>query len=355
MALSIPILENIYPFDANNTYDFKFRYDRGGNQYTKSNLVISTNRGDGTDSIIYDEVMESYHPFHTYVPSMATVPLVNGKQYKVKIRVGDNNLWSDFSEWKLFYVHTTPLVDIVNISDDGFIYNHIETFQVSYITPSIEEDPLMSYQFYLYDENMILINEYPKKYAISHSSMIEQTVNNLESGVKYILRLRTESSHGVIVNLTKEFTPLYNFPILGETTFNVDNLTDKPSVKISYELYQIEGAQTNGNSVSYEDNTWINLVGKSIHYDKDFYIKDDFIIKLWCKNLENNKVICRISGNEGIIEFVYLYKHIHVYKYKNGSKYQNHIACKTVINPLKNTFIILKQVENMMNLTCQQG
>ena len=160
MALSIPTLEKIYPFDANDTYDFMFRYDKGGNQFTQHNLVIMTNRGDGTDSVVYDVTTDSFNPFHTYVPGLANIALINGKQYKAKIRLGTNTLWSEFSEWKLFYVHSKPDIDILNIDETGVIYNHIETFQGSYIHPSAEEDTLVSYQFLLHVVVLAIITYY---------------------------------------------------------------------------------------------------------------------------------------------------------------------------------------------------
>ena len=133
MALGIPVLEDITPFEANETYVFKFRYDSGGDQYTKNNLVISTNRGDGTDTEVYNVEVNAFDAFHTYVPVLATTPLENGKQYKVKIRVGRDTNWSAFSDWKLFYVHSTPVIDITNIYDRGFIYTHIEISSTSII------------------------------------------------------------------------------------------------------------------------------------------------------------------------------------------------------------------------------
>ena len=220
-------------------------------------------------------------------------------------------------------------------------------------SPSGEGDSLASYQFRLYDEDMRLIEEYPKKYA--NTPMIEQTIKDLEPNRKYILQLLTESLHGVMVDLIKEFIPIYDFPILGETTFLVENLKDKPSVKIDFELYQINGTVNNGESISFDDNTWVNLNGKSIHYDTDFYIEDDFIMKLWCKDLDNNEVICKIfDGNDGVLDIVYSYKRVHVCKYRVGTPHENHVVCNTVVDPSKNIFITLKQVNNMIDLVCQQ-
>lgn len=353
MALSIPILEEIKPFDANDTYDFHFRYDRGGSQYTKSNLVISTNRGDGSDLDIYDIELDSYDPFHTYVPSLATLPLENGKEYKAKIRVGTEELWSEFSEWQLFYAHSLPVVKIVNISEDGHIYSHIDTFQVSYEVPPQERDPLESYQFTLYDSEMRLINKYPKKYA--NTPMIEQTIKDLEPNRQYILTLRTESQHGVVVNLTEEFIPTYDFPILGETTFLVENLKDKPSVRVAFEVYQIDGTIIGDEHVSFSDNTWVNLSGKVVRYDTDFHIDDDFIMKLWCKGLNEGRLVCEISDNNGsTLELSYLRNRIHVYKYRNNSPHSSYVVCDTEIDGLENVFIMVKQVDNMINIVCQQ-
>lgn len=350
MALSIPALEDIIPFDANDTYDFKFRYDKGGNQYTQSNLVIETNRGDGTDSEIYNQIMYSFDPFHTYVPSSAISALINGKQYKAKIRVGTEEEWSDFSEWKLFYVHTMPVVEITTIDDSGFIYNHIETFQANYIIPSEEGDPLMSYSFILYDENMGEIEKFPKKYA--GGGNIEQTVKNLEANVKYIIYLETESTHGVVTKLFKEFIPLYDFPILGDTKFIVTNLRDKPSVKVEFELYQISGKVVDGGFLDFEDNTWVDLKNRSLQYDKDFCIDKDFVLKLWCKDLDDNSTILKMSNDNGRIEIAYLGGYIHIFKC--SSAYCNHIVCPEAINSTKDIYIFLAQEKDKLNLICHQ-
>lgn len=351
MAISTPILESIYPFDANDTYDFIFRYDKGGTQYNKHNLVIETNRGDGTDSVVYDVILDSFDPFHTYIPGSATIPLINGKQYKAKIRLGANISWSEFSEWKIFYVHTKPIINIVNIGDDGFIYNYIDTFQAIYSIPAGEDDPLISYQYTLYDENLNIINQYDKKYITDANPNIEQVVTNLEYNKQYNIKLHTESLHGVVVNLIEPFRAIYEFPIMGDTTFVLENVPQKPSVQISFYVKQIDGEGE--DNIHYEDNTWVNLIDNTISYEKDFLVEKDFVAKIWCKDLVNNKTLFKIQGADGVIELIYFHKRIHVFKYRNNSpKY--HIVSDILINPIEYTFILLKQQNNRLNLVCQQ-
>ena len=353
MALSTPVLEEIKPFDANDIYDFQFTYNKGGMQYSKSNLIISTSRGDGTDQDVYDVNIDSYDPFHTYVPGLALATLENGKQYRAKIRVGTGDSWSEFSEWRLFYAHSTPVVVFTNISTEGQIYNHIDSFQVSYTMPVGEHDPLVSYHFELYDKNMRLINKYPKRYP--SGVMVEQIVKDLEVDKEYNIRFKAESSHGRIVDIVREFTPTYEPPILGETTFLVNNLESKPSVKIEYELYQIDGTVMNGEYISFEDDTWVDLKNKSIYYNTDFHIEDDFVLKLWFKDLDNNKTILKMVGDNGSsVKIIYSYNRIHVCKYRGNSPHSTHVVCRKTISPDQSTFMIVKQIDNMIDITCQQ-
>lgn len=353
MALSVPTLENIYPFDANDTYDFQFSYDKGGDQYSKHNLVISTNRGDGTDSIVYDVTADSYEPFHTYVPALADIALINGKQYKAKIRLGTETAWSEFSEWKLFYVHSKPDLDIINIGEDGLIYNYIETFQGSYIHPVDEGDILVSYQFFLYDNENRLIEQFDKKYY-AKTPLIEQTIKNFENGVPYKLTLKTESNHGILASVTKTFIPMYDFPIIGDVPFTLKNVPKKPSIEISFDLIQVDGEKDNEDSLIYENSTWVNLQDDKVFYDKDFLLKKDFVLKIWCKDLIEDETICKLQGVDGSIELVYSRGFIQAIKQANNCPYVNRIVSYVpIVNEIE-MFICLKQLDDLMELAVEQ-
>ena len=124
---------------------------------------------------------------------------------------------------------------------------------------------------------------------------------------------------------------------------------------VAFEVYQIDGTIIGDEHVSFSDNTWVNLSGKVVRYDTDFHIDDDFIMKLWCKCLNEGRSVCEISDNNGsTLELSYLRNRIHVYKYRNNSPHSSYVVCDTEIDGLENVFIMVKQVDNMINIVCQQ-
>lgn len=309
-----PILWAIPPWDATKGTSVYFTYT-GSKQSLDNELVITDT---DTKEIVYNYLYSSFEKVHHLPPNQ----FENGKTYKAKLRVKSaDGTYSPFSNEVTFKTFATPILDIDNIDGQGYVYNSEVTFVANYSQSDGEE--VKTYKFRLYDENEQLMKEFPVRY-VKGATELTEVVEGLEKGKGYFIECLIETVNGVVYTHRERFIPLYIVPsVNGVVSTRADK--EEGFVRVTANLKQILGTQVSGGSrevvdssisglaqeldpYKYIDEDWIVIPSDSPVIFKGLGMNraSDFVMKVWCKDIPNNKKFIDISPveNEGIaIEF----------------------------------------------------
>ena len=356
--LTRPILKSVIPFSHTNEQRFEFNFS-GQSQAVRNNLVIQK-VSDNTE--VYNQNQETFSLRHILPPST----LQNGIEYRARVRVGNiNNQWSDFSDWIVFWVLAEPTIEITTIdyNNQNRVYNQTVMFESTYTHENNEL--LQSYRYLLYDSNQNLIQSFREQFA-DGSQPLTQEITSLENGVLYYLEVKTISANGQLGTSGKvNFRPFYIAPRLF-VTLTSENLSEQGAIKISANLIQIigklydqNGDEINPLDIEYVDDDWIDLTRPN--YDKLIFnegfniLQDDFLMRIWCKNIPDNMVFLKLNSAYGRIELVKYNDMIHAFKYINNSNVVSHFASnELVINQDEEFIIEAKQVNHLIDLLIEK-
>lgn len=358
MALTRPALVSpIKPFSSSQSYDFPFIYT-SGDQAVKNNLVIQR-LSDNVE--VYNQTIDSFQLKHPLPPNT----LQSGQVYKACIRIANiNNQFSEFSDWIIFWVLDNPTITIDNIdyANHNRVYGQTITFSATYTHPNGEL--LQSYRYLLYDSNQVLIQSFPEVFA-DGSQPLTQEIAGLQNGEEYYVEVKTlsvngqEASSGLIL-----FRPFYISPKL-LSVLTVENLSDQGAVKVSANIIQIIGKlyDANGNEIDSRTIEYVN--GEEIDLTRSDYEKlvfqegfkidkSDFVLKLWCKNIPDDKVFLTLRSENGKIELMKYNNKIHTFKYINGFSYPAHFASnELVVNADEQFMVYMKSEGHLIDLSMQ--
>lgn len=196
----VPILTPITSIDASIGKTVYFKYT-GSNMAIANELRIK--RVD-TDSYVYKFTYESLDKLHNIPPNI----LSNGVVYEADIRLKlQDGTYTNYSSKITFKALTTPVLDIVSIDGQGFVYNSDVTFVASY--SQIEDEKVKSFRWTLYDSMEIQIMSFPIKTYIDY---ITQDITGLEKGKTYYIECKIETVNGVTHKIREKFSPLYIVP-----------------------------------------------------------------------------------------------------------------------------------------------
>lgn len=335
MSLITPILTSVIPFDATLDYSFLFT-SYGGDQVTGSNLVIQR----VTDSVVvYDGEITTFSFSHL----LPLNTLVNNIQYKAQIRTKNASLvYSDFSNWVLFYCYSPATISITNLTD-GIANNQNYTFIGSYTQAN---DPIQDFTFTLYNSNMIQLGTSSRIY----SSTIEYTFA-LTNNTNYYIKLTCTSQSGVVTETIVEFLASYITPTIGAELTLVNQQSDG-SVKIGVIASQIDGV---GTGYVFENSDWINLKNTLAYVS--FVeglngILKNYTLKLYFKNITENKVFLTVTTINGDIKLKYYGSRFHVFKTSRDTGIVSHFINATDITftSTDNVCVELKMIDNLIEI-----
>lgn len=297
MAEIVPILLNIEPWDSEKGTNLYFSYT--GSKQAVGNKVVVTDVD--TSEIVYSFEYVSFERTHPLPPR----EFVNGKTYKAKLQVKlSDGTYSPFSNEVVFKTFKTPVLDIISIDGQGYVYNQDITFEATYSQANGEN--VKSYKFSLYDENEDLIKDYPLRDA-NASTHLTEVISGLEKSVCYFVECSIETVNGVTWSHRERFIPMYIVPSVNGLIQTVND-EDNGIVRITTNLKQITGTQVKGtpkvdddgydsNNYEYIDDEWVVIPSDRpvIFQGLSMNKASDFVLKLWCKNLPDGKMFAEVS------------------------------------------------------------
>ena len=294
--MSKPQINKIRPFDA--TQDFTISMSYVGN-YPKTNRVI-----------IYDAItlVEIYNSTTTVgkFEIEHTIPantLINGKKYTVQGQVIDGNgIESPLSDKVYFWCLTTPLFYFQDIQDET-VFNTASIYATLVYNQPDEED-ISEYRFYLYDESKNLLIESEPFFSTDN---LTYAYRGLSDDTFYYIRAIGVTVNGLQVD-TGYIKIFVNYENLGTFKFIQAKCNERNSI-VTYQtnFVIINSSDDTDGEYEYMDG-WINLLDKTLVYDKDFIFTGDFTVSIRCRDMYRNATILKCSNeNEGFTLSSYVY------------------------------------------------
>lgn len=335
--LTKPILQSINTFDANFNKTLNFKVI-GGSQVHAHQVDITSS----ANVQVYLEKKTSFLFSH----ELPALTLINGTEYKARIRTFDiSDVASDWSDWVIFYVYTTPSVSITNFS--SVIQNQSYTFEGNY--NQLESDGLQSYRYILYDDLENIITSSSLKY----DGLLTHEIIGLEDQNHYKIELKVISNHGIEGTSGKlNFQASYFQPRLA-TVLNCENNDINGTVEIIANIIRIVG--TSENSPVYIDDEWIDATENLITFDEGFNVHKDFSLEMWLKDIQENEPFLYIYGSEGKFIVNYTNNKIRVLKQLNNAKaiYAIFASEDITILPSDIVYICLKHYFNLVDVNAE--
>lgn len=308
----VPVLNPIITLDSSKGKSVYYKYT-GSKMAVANELRIK--RLD-TDEFVYSYTYDSMEKVHHIPPNI----LVNGIVYEAEIRLRlQDGTFTNYSSKQKFKALTTPILDIVSIDGQGFVYNSDVTFVATYT--QAEDEKIESYRWYLYDENNMLTMSFPLK---TYSDYITQDIKDLEKGKVYYVECKIETVNGVTHRIKERFTPLYVTPTpSGDILAEMNNNTGFSNVQAILKQVVANGVYAkdrDGNNLDiskyqYVDgNRAVSLKNNDIVSYMDLGINGSFISKIFFKNVGTYDTFAEFKSANGNFKYELL-------------KYPNYVQC----------------------------
>lgn len=329
--LITPQIPSFLPFDATKDYELNFNIPSYSDQCVKNQIQIFK-QSDST--LVYNSITTS---FQLFCPIPMNT-LMNGINYQCQIRT--YNINNDISDWSVmtFFLVLSPVT--LTLFIPNIILSQSLILNATY--SQLEFESILSSKFILYDsqKNQISISE--EIFGLP----IQYQFDLLENNTNYFVTCESISQNGLLGDtgyigfMTQFQTPRIN------NVLQLTNQHQDAAVLASCEIVRVLGHGV--GSYFYEDSEWINLtVADSMVYFDDangFKMDSDFILKVWCKGVVEDKVIISIYGYNSLdkIEVQYYNNRFHAFKKSCGLV--NHYASnELIVLPTDNVFMFLKQ------------
>ncbi len=313
-----------------------------GNMPYSNRIIIYDAR---TLSSVFDHTTSGISLEHT-IPANT---LINGKKYAVQGQVYDSNgNPSTLSDKAYFWTATTPLFYFKNIDDNDTITTASLYAELIYDQPEFED--IAEFRFQLYDEVKRLLDESEIFYSTEN---MNYAFRGFENETFYHIRAVGMTSNGIILDTgyiriyvkyknPSEFSNIYakcnedNSVVTYATNFTVIN----PSTNDEYEY----------------NNGFINLIDKTLVYDKDFIINGDFTMSIRGINMYRSTTILKCSNSDyGFTVSSYIYDDGQMrYKLTVPNGISNYILYSQPISPDANDIVTLhiRRINNIYQLVC---
>ena len=335
-----PIINKIIPFDAQKDYTLSMSYI--GNMPYSNRIIIYDAR---TLSSVFDHTVSGVSLEHI-IPANT---LTNGKKYAVQGQVFDSNgNASVLSDKAYFWTATTPLFYFKNINNDDTIATASLYAELIYDQPEFED--IAEFRFQLYDEVKTLLTESEIFYSTEN---MNYAFRGFDNETFYHIRAVGMTTNGIILDTgyiriyakyknPSEFSNIYarcnenNSVVTYATNFIVIN----PSTSDDYEY----------------NNGFINLIDKTLVYDKGFIINGDFTMSIRGINMYRTTTILKCSNSDyGFTVSSYIYDDGQMrYKLTVPNGVCNYILYSQPVTPDASDIVTvhIRRINNIYQLVC---
>lgn len=284
-----PIIQRITPFDA--TKDYEIILSWMGNRSHANRILIYDN---ATNILVFDDIISTFELKHT-IPAHT---LQNSKKYYIQAQTYDSeNIPSALSNKVLFYTFTTPDFYFKNLNE--IIENSSFTANIYYYSKDFEN--ISKYVFYLYDSS--------KKQLLESNEMTDDNINYTYKGLNndtvYYVRCIGVTVNGMeldtgYIKITVKYENPNKYACIYATP-----IPSQGCIQVSTNIIII---QYNGTEDFNYINGMIDLRNKTLYYNNDFLIKNDFTVIIRGMNLWQNADIFKMNnGSLGLTLSSHIY------------------------------------------------
>lgn len=201
--------------------------------------------------------------------------LLNGKEYRVRVRTYNSNIATDFSnennnttsEWSDYMIlkcFTKAEVAIINIPIDTtgnrLIKNQTFTFEGNYSQK--ESVGLKSFRYILYDKDKVVLQSYPEVYQLDGA--LKQEVTGIVSDKEYYIELVTLNQYEIetrseLIDFRVDYSPPRITQVL-QVSNDEENALVKIDAQVVQMLLQGNGEYSFENYATYLRNKMISEV-----------------------------------------------------------------------------------------------
>lgn len=284
--MSKPIIKKIIPFDAGKDHEIFISWS--GNRVYGNRIVIRDEKD--PETVVFDDTAVSFSLAHT-IPAGT---LLNGREYSVQAVVFDREgTPSPASAKTNFYTYVTPDFYFHNLPEDHVLTNASFDASMYYFSPNWEG--IDNYRFYLYDteKKELLCSD-----MLYDDMYLNYTFRSLESGRRYYLRCVGVTIHGMPLDTGYvEVTVKYETPDTYARLYAVND-PKQGCISVSTNLIII---QYNGTEEFKYHNSFIDLIDRTLYYDKEFLVEGDFTLMIRGTHLWQTKEIFKMKNDtEGL-------------------------------------------------------
>ncbi len=277
-----PQINKIIPFDA--CYDAVISMSYIGNLPYGNRIIIY----DATTlSIIYDVTKYGLALEHT-IPANT---LINGKKYAIQGQVFDSNKnASTLSDKAYFYCLTTPSFYFKDVQNDDIFRS--ASIYVTLIYDQIEGEEIDEYRFYLYDDvkNLLIESE-----AFYTNNNMNYAYRGLTDDRFYYIRAVGTTVNGILMD-TGYIKIFINYQNPKDYKL-IDVQCNEQNSVVTYQTnFVVINPSDMDTQYEYKDG-FINLIDKTIVYDKDFMINGDFTLSIRGKDMYRSATILKCANN----------------------------------------------------------
>lgn len=300
-----PVLYAISAFDATKDHTFTFSFS--GGQITKTEARIYNNE---TGALAYSGECETAKA--QFVLKGGSIK--NSKvPYNIEVRVYINSGSGEYSEYSdkvQFHCITYPTFAFKGLSATGqnTIKDSNYEVELTYASASGEDEQLDSYQYFLYDNQHVMLDS-SSVYYVSGKTF---TLSYLSDDTNYYVRATGSTKNGMA--LDTGYVPIYADYEMNSTFLVVDpvNRYRYGDILLKSNIVSIEGNSnpdpakyiTSKDSVSGMNRTGVDLTsdGSYVLFDENYTISGSFNMELVIMKVVPNSKIITFKSNSRTIE-----------------------------------------------------
>ncbi len=331
MALSRPSLPISTIMDALEDNGIVFE-SFGGDRVTSYDVEIRNNE-DGKIAYSASESNIASNVIHIQAGI-----LNNGFTYQISVRT--RNSAGDYSNWSdpgIIMCYKTPVCTINNIEivgNDFVVPDQNFIFIGSY--KQNEDVQIQKYQYFLYDSEKVLIQEFSSVIFefITSDDNLTQRVEGFDPDTVYHIEIRCTDINGLTVSSGLiRFIAQYEVPRIRQE-LKLENEKETASVKISTDMIQIIFKLEDGAPATYINEQELQLFAEEVvngvakrtkeytaYVDEYLNIPMNFTLKIYCRGIQTtdigtDKFFLSLTSEDGLtkIQMKECEGRIHVYK-----------------------------------------
>lgn len=262
-----PVIYSLDAMSYQEDNEIPFTYSGGTIRSSSIRITEAVN-----NTLVYEGTQNTASTQYT-LPADSIDVTQYGIQYYIQIRVTDNDgTRSSWSDTRFAYFITTPTFQFSNVREDAIIKQSY--LDASLLYYQLEDEMLLDVIYYLYDSNKTLLLTSGVVYDVGN---LTYNYNGFVDGIYYI-RAKGETVHGYHVDT--DYIKITVDYVTPETFSNFFLYNDYLNGYIRYET-NIISIDYHGDEVFEYEDGYINLIDKTLIYDRGFRVDNDcvFIIK----------------------------------------------------------------------------